>query len=157
MLDWFASLGVWNWFILGVVLLAIEVLVPGAFMLWFGMAALAVGLISLVIDWPWQAQLVAFSVLSIGSILLWRHLGGRPTDEAPPQPFLNRRADGFVGRVITLEKPIVDGSGSVRIGDTFWLIRGSDLPAGARVRVVGADGGTLLVTPDGVTGERATG
>lgn len=148
MTDLFASLGTWNWFILGVVLLAVEVFAPGAFMLWFGMAAIAVGLISLVVDWPWQAQGLTFSVLSVGSILVWRQLSGKPSDAAAPAPFLNRRAEGFVGRVFTLEKPIVDGSGTLKIGDTFWRVRGPDTPAGTRVKVVGTEGGTLTVAPD---------
>ena len=58
---------------------------------------------------------------------------------------LNRRTEGFVGRIFTLERPIVDGSGSVRIGDTIWMVRGPDTPAGARVKVTATDGGTLLV------------
>ena len=67
MISYLASLGVWNWFLLGAVLLALEALVPGTFMLWFGTSAVTVGLISLAVVWPWQVQLVAFSVLSIGS------------------------------------------------------------------------------------------
>ena len=145
MIDYFAGLGVWNWFILGALLLILEVLAPGTFMLWFGLSAVTIGLISLAVVWPWQAQLVAFSLLSIGSILLYRRLSPKPADETPPQPFLNRRTEGFVGRIFTLEKPIIDGSGSVRIGDTIWMVRGPDTPAGARVKVTATDGGTLLV------------
>lgn len=148
MINYLSSLGVWNWFILGAVLLALEVLVPGTFMLWFGLSAVTIGVISLAVVWPWQAQLVAFSLLSIGSILVYRRLSPRSPDEAPPAPFLNRRADAFVGRIFTLEKPIVNGAGSVKIGDTFWLVRGPDAPAGSRIKVVGADGGTLEVSPE---------
>ena len=147
MLDYLSALGIWNWFILGALLLGLEALLPGTFMLWFGLSALAVGLISLVVVWSWQAQLVAFSVLSIGAIVAWRRFSPKAPDAAPPVPFLNRRADGFVGRVFTLEKPIVDGAGSVKIGDTIWMVRGPDTPAGARVKVTAADGGTLVVAP----------
>jgi membrane-bound ClpP family serine protease len=42
-MGFFASLGIWNWFILGALLLIAEALVPGTFMLWLGLAALAVG------------------------------------------------------------------------------------------------------------------
>src|SRR5712675_3269580 len=117
MLALFASLGVWDWFIAGGVLLVLEVLAPGVFMLWLGLAALLVGTISLVVDWPWQAQFVAFAVFAIAAIPIWRRLArqvGTPSD----QPFLNRRADAYVGRVFTLEKPIVDGSGTIGIDDT---------------------------------------
>jgi inner membrane protein len=144
MLDYMAGLGVWNWFILGALLLLIEIIAPGTFMLWLGLSAVAVGLISLLVAWPWQAQMVTFAALAIASIVLWRRFGTK-ADEVQPQPFLNRRAEGFVGRVFTLEKPIVDGTGTIRIGDTFWQVRGPDTPSGARVRVVEADGAILTV------------
>ena len=142
--DQLSSLGVWNWFILGGVLLALEILVPGTFMLWLGLSAVVVGVVSLLIAWPWQAQLVAFAVLSIGSLILWRRLSPK-VDELRTQPFLNRRAEGFVGRVFTLEKPIVDSRGTVHIGDTIWQVSGPDLPSGVRVRVIEADGAMLTV------------
>ena len=73
-------------------------------------------------------------------------------------PFLNKRADALVGRVFTLEKPIIDGSGTVRIDDTIWRVAGPDAPAGSRVRIVQADGASLTVarrlghsTPDAGT------
>jgi membrane protein implicated in regulation of membrane protease activity len=102
MLSFLVSFGTWDWFVAGGVLLVLEVLAPGVFMLWLGLAALLVGAISLVVDWPWQAQFVAFAVLAIAAIPAWRRLSrGMRTD----QPFLNRRADAFVGRVFTLESP----------------------------------------------------
>lgn len=146
MFDYLAGLGTWNWFILGVVLLILEVLVPGTFMLWLGLSAIAVGVIALAVTMSWQIQIILFAVLAIGSVLLWRKLaGGRDEVSAPT---LNRRGDAFIGRVFTLEKPIVDGNGSVRAGDGVWLVRGPDLPAGARIRVVSSDGGALVVTPE---------
>jgi inner membrane protein len=140
------SLGFWDWFILAAVLLLLEVLAPGTFMLWLGLSAFLVGLISLAIDWTWQSQCVAFAVFAIAAIPLWRRIGARakaPTD----QPFLNRRADAFIGRVFTLEKPIIDGSGTIGIGDTVWRVSGPDCPAGSRIKVAAIDGATLRVEP----------
>ena len=57
----------------------------------------------------------------------------------------NKRTDALVGRVFTLEKPIVDGSGTVRIDDTIWRVAGPDAPAGSRVKIVQADGASLTV------------
>ncbi len=139
------GLGVWNWFILGVLLLAVEVIAPGTFILWLGLSAILVGLISLGVDWPWQAQVAAFAVLAVLSVVVWWRIGRRPREESADQPFLNRRVEGFVGRVFTLEKPIVDGSGTVRVDDTVWRVAGPDTPAGARVRVVQANGANLTV------------
>ncbi len=129
-----STLGVWDWFIAGGILLALEALAPGVFMLWLGLAAILVGALTLVIDWNWQTQFIAFAVFSVIMIPLWRRLsrGKVITD----QPFLNRRGDALVGRVFTLEKPIVDGAGTVRINDGVWRITGPDLPAGCRIRVV---------------------
>lgn len=143
-MEYFVTLGVWNWFIAAAMFLLLEVLAPGSFMLWFGLSAGIVGLLSLLLPWPWQAQSAAFAVFSLASLVLYRRL--TPSrDEPQAQPFLNRRTEGFVGRVFTLEKPIVNGGGAVRIGDTVWQVRGSDCPAGARVTVTRADGPTLFV------------
>jgi len=138
------SLGLWNWFIAGGILLAIEVVAPGTFMLWFGLSALLVGVISLAVDWPWQAQFVAFAVFAIASIPIW-HRVGRKVEAPVDQPFLNRRSAAFVGQSFTLEKPIVGGVGTVRIGDTVWRVSGPDSPAGSRVKITRADGAMLFV------------
>ena len=69
------SFGVWNWFIAGGILLAIEVIAPGTFMLWLGLSAIAVGAISLAIDWSWQAQFVCFAVFALASIPVWLRVG----------------------------------------------------------------------------------
>jgi inner membrane protein len=140
------SLGAWNWFILGAVLLVLEILAPGTFMLWLGLSAFLVGLISFAVAWTWQYQLVAFALFAAAAIPLWRRVGAHakaPTD----QPFLNRRTEAFVGRIFTLDKPIVDGVGTVGIGDTVWRITGPDIPAGSRIKVAAVDGAMLRVEP----------
>jgi membrane protein implicated in regulation of membrane protease activity len=150
MMEHIAALGAWNWIILGGILLAIEAMVPGTFILWLGLSAILVGIISFAIDWSWQAQGVAFAILAVASVVLWWRLGrhGKPETDGEDQ-FLNRRAQGFVGRIFTLDKPIVDGTGTVRIGDTIWRVTGPDSPAGSRIKVARADGATLYVEPDG--------
>ena len=139
-----SSLGAWNWFIVGGLLLVVEVLAPGVFMFWLGLAALVVGTLSLLIDWSWQMQIIAFAVVAVALIPVWRRLA-RSDEVAEDQPFLNRRAHALVGRVFTLERPIVDGRGTVGIDDTVWRISGSDCPAGTRVKVVAVDGSVLAV------------
>ena len=49
MTDMFVSLGTWNWLIFGFILMALEVLAPGVFLFWLGLAALLVGLISFAV------------------------------------------------------------------------------------------------------------
>jgi membrane protein implicated in regulation of membrane protease activity len=58
---------------------------------------------------------------------------------------LNQRAAQYIGRVFTVDEPIQGGRGKVLVGDSIWLVQGSDAPAGARVRVVAVKGSVLQV------------
>ena len=144
MLAWVVSLGTWDWFILAALLFLLEVLAPGMFMLWLGLAAVIMGIVATTIALSWQVQLIGFAVLALVLVPAWRHFATK-VEKPAESPFLNRRAEGYVGRVFTLDKPIVDGSGAVRIDDTIWRVSGPDCPAGSRVRVAGTDGANLLV------------
>lgn len=140
----FASLGAWNWLIFGVLLMALELLAPGVFLFWLGLAALLAGLLSFAIEPSWQMQILLFAAFAVAAVPVWRRIA-RQKPGVNPNPFLNRRSDALVGRICTLEKPIVDGEGVVRIDDTVWRVAGPDAPAGSRVRIVHADGASLTV------------
>ena len=144
MTQWLSQMGTWNWLIVGLALMGLELLAPGVFLLWLGLAAFVVGLLSFVIDWSWQTQFIAFALLSIAAVPLWRSVARR-SSSVTDQPHLNRRSDALVGRVFTLDKPIVDGAGTVRIDDTVWRVSGPDTPAGSRVQIVKSDGASLVV------------
>jgi membrane protein implicated in regulation of membrane protease activity len=146
MMEFLVSLTVWHWLIAAAVFFVLELIAPGAFMLWLGLSAMLVGILSFFVAWSWQIQLIAFAVFALASIPLWRRVARRI--EAPvDQPFLNRRADAFIGREFTLEKPIVGGNGTVKIDDTIWRLSGPDLAGGSRVKVVRADAALLVVEP----------
>jgi inner membrane protein len=146
MSEMFVTLGTWNWLIFGVILMALELIAPGVFLFWFGLAALLVGLASFAFDPSWQLQLLMFAVFAAAAVPLWRRIARSAAAPSRDNPFLNRRTAGLVGRVFTLEKPIIDGAGTVRIDDTIWRVAGPDAPAGSRVRIVEADGANLTVT-----------
>ncbi len=145
MAEMFTTLGTWNWLIFGFILMALEVAAPGVFLFWLGLAALLVGLLSFVVHPSWQTQLLMFAVFAAAAVPVWRRLARSDTSVSASNPFLNKRADALVGRVFTLEKPIIDGWGTVRIGDTVWRVAGPDAPAGSRVKIVQADGANLTV------------
>jgi membrane protein implicated in regulation of membrane protease activity len=98
------ALGGWNWLILGFVLMALELLAPGVFLFWLGLAALLVGLLALLLDPGWQAQILLFALFAAAAVPLWRRMarGGDVAAHAS-DPFLNRRTDALVGREFTLE------------------------------------------------------
>ena len=145
MTEMFETLGTWNWLIFGVILMALELLAPGVFLIWLGLAALLVGLLSFAIHPSWQTQILMFAVFAACAVPLWRRVAHSHTSASRSNPFLNKRADALVGREFTLEKPIIDGSGTVRIDDTIWRVAGPDAPAGSRVRIVQANGADLTV------------
>ena len=133
------------WAALALLLIAAETLAPGAFLLWMGLAAAAVFLgVLLVPGIPVLAQVALFVVLSFVSIQVYRRWF-RKREKPSDQPALNRRTVALIGRVVPLERAIVDGHGRVQIADAFWEVVGPELPAGAQVRVTGADGMTLQV------------
>lgn len=144
MAEMFESLGTWNWLIFGVILMALELLAPGIFLFWFGLAALLVGFVSFAFTPSWQIQILMFALFAVAAVPVWRRLAGSAARPASDNPYLNRRAAALVGRVFTLEKPIVDGSGTVRVDDTVWRVAGPDTPAGSRVRIVQADGANQI-------------
>jgi membrane protein implicated in regulation of membrane protease activity len=143
-LDIVRQLGPWSWWVFGLVLLGLEVIVPGNVFVWFGVAALLTGALALFTDFGWQVELIVFVVLALVLVVAGRRLFGRQVQPGE-QPFLNDRAHRLVGSSYMLSLPIVDGHGQVRIDDTNWRITGPDLPSGTRVKVVGADGAVLKV------------
>lgn len=143
-IDFIAANGPWSWIVAGLVLLALELVVPGGFMLWMGIAGIITGLITLFQPIGWPMQWLIFGVLSLVAIAIWvRWNRSRP---APiDRPYLNRRADTYVGQEAVLEQAITQGFGRIVLGDTVWRVAGPDLPVGQRVRITGSDGAVLKV------------
>jgi membrane protein implicated in regulation of membrane protease activity len=138
------SLGVWTWWILGVVLLALEVFAPGNVFVWFGVAAILTGALAFFVDLPWQTEALVFVVLAVLLAIAGRRYFARQSKKSE-QPFLNERAARLIGQSFVLAEPIVDGQGRLRIDDTNWRVTGPDLPSGTRVKVTGNDGAVLMV------------
>ncbi|MFZ5638453.1 MAG: NfeD family protein [Pseudomonadota bacterium] len=136
---------VFGWTIFALLLFGLEVLAPGAFMLWLAFAASAmVVIVWLIPGLSFLVQAVLFVTLGFISILIYRKWY-RGQDVVSDQPALNRRTAQLVGRIVPLERAIERGTGRVQIADAYWEVSGPDLPAGASVRIVGAEGMTLKV------------
>jgi membrane protein implicated in regulation of membrane protease activity len=138
-------LSFWDWLALGTVLLILEVFGAGGYLLWIGMAAAAVGVLTFVMPGlSWELQLLLFGLLSIATALYWwrrQRTAARPSD----QPNLNLRGQELVGKTFVVHEAIVDGRGKIKVADGVWIARGPDAAIGSRVRVVGQQGAVLLV------------
>src|SRR5215475_12657883 len=105
MAEMFTTLGTWNWLIFGFIMMALELIAPGVFLFWLGLAALLVGLVSFVVHPSWQTQLLMFAVFAAIAVPVWRRLAKSNSRASRSNPFLNRRTAALVGREFTLEKP----------------------------------------------------
>src|SRR5215207_4713250 len=140
-------LGPWTWVVAGVVLIGLEMLAPGVFLIWLGFAAVVTGIVQWAFDLSWQGQALVFALLAAGAVALGRVLTRHRDEEDPTRPALNRRGHALVGRTFVLDSPIAAGSGRIRVDDSFWRVTGPDTPVGASIRVVRVDGTTLVVEP----------
>lgn len=140
------ELGPWSWWILGLILIGLEILAPGTFFLWFGVAAILVGTLALFVELSWQVSLLLFLAIAVASLVASRmFFRGIRADEGDPG--LNRRGRRYVGRTFVLDEPIVDGYGRIHIDDTIWRVKGPDCGGGSKVRVTNTEGTVLVVEP----------
>jgi membrane protein implicated in regulation of membrane protease activity len=144
-MEWMTQINFWHWWILAGMLLILELTSPVFFFLWLAFSAAAVGFLLLVFpDIPVEGQLVLFGVLSVVAVLAWRKYR-EVHPQVSDQPLLNQRGQQYTGRIFTLDHAIVNGVGKVEVDDSTWRVKGADLPAGTRVRVIGVDGVVFIV------------
>ena len=132
----------WWWLIGWLALLSAEMLIPGVYLVWIGVAALLTGLLAFVLPFP--AELASFAVISVGATLLghgW--YSSRPVVSS--DPLLNDRAAQLIGRVVTVVEAVDSGGGRVKVGDGIWSARGDAAGFGEQVRIIGYEGQRLIV------------
>ena len=135
------------WWILALILIAGEMMLPGYFLLWIGIAAAVMGvLLWLVPGMGLLAQAIVFALLALASCFAYaRWLRPRIERRSAGAERLNRRGEQMIGQRYELIEPIINGRGKVRVGDGQWLVSGPDLPVGSTVEVLAVEGTTLQV------------
>lgn len=147
MIEFLSNLTIWHWLVFGLALMGLEVLVPGAFFLWPGLAALLIGLLTVLIPgMAWTTALILWASLSVLTVVGWIFYRRRNPPESARPNTLNRRGQQYIGRLYTLTAPVVNGEGNMRVDDTIWkIVADEDLSGGAQVRVVAVEGTSLRV------------
>jgi membrane protein implicated in regulation of membrane protease activity len=130
------------WLIGGLILCAAETLAPGTFFVFIGAAAVIVGAITYFVALDLTTQLLLFGGLVVALVMIGRDVYG--SLYASPGPLPQSRAHALIGSDFLLEESIVHGYGRIRVGDSSWRVKGDDCPAGAKVRVVAVEEGSLL-------------
>lgn len=132
------------WFVAGLILAALEMIAPGFVVIWFGVAAIATGVIAFFVSSP-IVQLLVFAVLS-AVLVLTSQLVARRLTRPEPEPTGASRLQGARGSVIVNVGP--QAPGRVRVlGEEWRATADVALPAGSAVRVREVVGTQLLVEP----------
>ncbi len=145
-MTFFDAMEFWHWLVLGLLLIVAEAFVFGAVLLWFGIAALVVGVLTFLIPTLiWMPSILVWAGLSLLLVFGWQpYRKKNPAKDNAPT--INRRGEQIVGRHFTLGRDIVNGAGELHVDDTRWkLVSHHDLPAGSKVKVIAVEGTSLRV------------
>ena len=125
-------------------LLILEMLVPGVFMMWLGLAACGTGLLTIAFQFGFATQVVSFGILAAITLAIGMRV-------RRPRQVMHTEREGLIGRPATA-LVFLGRDGRVRLGDTDWAARvPPDIAPpdpGARLRVAQVDGTVLIVRPD---------
>ena len=138
----------WIWILLGLALLAVEIMVPGGIiLLFFGASALVVGILAAIgVGGPLWMQALIFSVMSVVSLLTLR---GPILRRMEAREFEADKVDSIVGQAVVISATIAPcGKGKGELRGTSWTVVNlgdAEIPAGEARSVVRVDGLTLFV------------
>ena len=146
-MNFILNLGPWTWVILAALILAVEVLGGGGFLLAVGFSALVIALLSWLVEISWPLQLMVFAGLSVvTTYFYWKYY--KPSEVQSEDPILNNRMERLVGTKTELIQPVKGGTGKVQIADALWTVAcETDFEIGTTVEVTGYDDSTLIVQP----------
>lgn len=142
----------WQWMALGLVLAALELVSPGSFfIIFFGVGAVAVGLLSLLgIGGPVWVQWLLFSIISVAALLVFRNpllrLVRATAHHRPP-------VDALTSDIATTLEEIAPGAiARVELRGSVWSAKNvgtTVLSKGERCAVQRVEGLMLFVLPEG--------
>lgn len=146
MIEWFSTWTVWHWLILGFGLLIAEIVIPGIFLLWWGIAAIiTAGLTALFPALSLVVSGIIYALLSLAlSIAWWKYQHGKDQSDQKNSA-LNQRDHAMLGSKGTVQEIAPNGIGRGFFGDTTWRIQGENLQPGDLVEVINVQGITLFV------------
>lgn len=136
----------WIWVAIGLALGALELVVPGVYLIWLAIAAIVTGMLTFVLDLGVAVSVINFVFLSLITVYsAKRFLRDRPIESS--DPLMNNRGGRLVGEVVMVVRAIDGGEGRVKVGDSEWIARGPDTAEGTRMRVISTKGPILTVAP----------
>lgn len=136
------------WFIIGLVLLLLELVMPGFVIFFFGVGAWITALVCLFADININIQVVIFALTSVAALLVFRKMiqnkfiySKNDKSEAVEDEFTGKEA-------VAVEDFGPDNKGKVEFKGTSWKAESSSgIKAGQTVVIVEKDSFKLIVEP----------
>ena len=139
----------WHWIVLGIVLMLSELAVPAFFLIWFGAAAVVVGIVTVIFPaFPFAYQIIVWTVVSLVLVWFWFKVFKRGFHKT--RAGMSRGAlIGEIGLDIKDMRPFEKGQIRFQkpvLGDEVWeSLADEEIKAGERVRVLDVEGNILKV------------
>lgn len=139
------------WFLVGLLLLIMEFMLPGLIVAFFGVGAWIVAILCLLSDYVHgsiNTQLIIFIVSSVLSLLILRKWAkGIFLGHSADSQDLREDLKEFIGeRAVVIEKITIKSGGKVELHGTNWIaVSDKEIEQGAVVEIVGKDNITLKV------------
>lgn len=138
-----------EWAALGLLLVLLELFVPGMYLIWFGFAGLAVSGLVYFYTFSLTLQLILFAVFSgalayIGFICYKKIL--KKSKEPEEYKNLNDLAAQHIGETVILTQEVIDGKTKVKVGDSVWMaLCDENLKKGSQVTIVGVKNNLIFI------------
>ena len=139
----FENLNFMHWLVLGLSLIILELFLWTVFLLWIGASAITVSIFFyLMPETAWPIQLLIFVALSLASTFLAkRYYPVKTVDDE-----LHEKAKTYIGKECKVSS-IDDGAIKVKIGNSLWFAKGTELSVGQIVKIIDVESSTFIVEP----------
>lgn len=136
------------WFILGLILFLLELVIPGFFIFFFGLGAWAAALACLIWDPGVNLQIIIFAVVSVATLVALRKMIQKKFFYVKEED-AQKVEDEFTGREAIVVEDILPGTtGKVEFKGTNWKAESkTELKAGSRAIITGKEDFKLIVEP----------
>jgi membrane protein implicated in regulation of membrane protease activity len=138
-----------NWLIWGLILSLLELIIPGTYLIWFGLAGLLMSVLTFVVPMSLTAQIIWFALFSaVFAFIGWYAYRYVFKKLKAPKEYqnLNDSAQQYVGRTVTVAEDVKDNQTKVQIGDSYWLAYSEKpLKKGATAKVKAVKDSLILV------------
>lgn len=146
--EYITNLNYLGWFSIGLIFVLLELVLPGTYLIWFGLSAFMMGIIVHFFVLTATETGVLFALISGGFAALGWFFYRKVINQnkiVEEYKYLNDMAGSYIGKSVNLSEDVVDGRAKAKVGDTFWIVAvDENLSKGDKVKITGVINGVIL-------------